>query len=297
MKIESYLYKKLQNNLVQCQTCCHFCVLKLGEKGKCQMRQNIAGKLMVLNYGEAVGLAIDPIEKKPLAHFMPGTYTLSFGTLGCNFSCLHCQNFFMSQAEEENLELKEYQAQRIKEILPEKIVALALKEKLPSISYTYNEPTVFLEYAFDTMKLAHEKRLKNIWVSNGFMSLETLDLITPYLDAINVDLKSFSEKFYQEICGACLQPVLDNLIKIRQLGIHLEITTLIIPTKNDSKLELKQIAKFIVKNLDVDTPWHVSAFYPSYKLNNLAPTSREKVLEAQKIGLVAGLKYVYTGNI
>jgi len=264
------------------------------------MRQNIAGKLMVLNYGEAVGLAIDPIEKKPLAHFMPGTYTLSFGTLGCNFSCLHCQNFFMSQVGRTapDLSLQNNNQQSLaEEIAPEKIVATALEKNLPSISYTYNEPTIFSEYALDTMKLAHEKRLKNIWVSNGFMSPETLDLITPYLDAINVDLKSFSEKFYQEICGARLQPVLDNLIKIRQLGIHLEITTLIIPTKNDSKLELKQIAEFIVKNLGVDTPWHVSAFYPSYKLNNLAPTSREKVLEAQKNGLVAGLKYVYTGNI
>ena len=295
--LESYLYKQLKNNLVQCQTCCHFCVLKPDEKGKCQMRVNKDGKLLVLNYGQSTGLAIDPIEKKPLARFMPGTWTLSFGTLGCNFSCQHCQNFFISQVAGKDKETEDYQLERIEHVLPEEIVATSLKNKLPSISYTYNEPTIFLEFALDTMKLARPKGLKNIWVSNGFMSAQTLDLIAPYLDAINVDLKSFSEQFYAEICGARLKPVLDNLIKIKRLGIHLEITTLIIPTKNDSTAELKQIAEFIANNLGQETPWHVSAFYPAYKLNNLPPTPKEKISEAQKIGQSAGLKYVYAGNI
>jgi pyruvate formate lyase activating enzyme len=176
-------------------------------------------------------------------------------------------------------------------------VAKAEELNLPSISYTYNEPTIFLEYALDTMKLAHEKGLKNIWVSNGFMSEKTLALILPYLDAINVDLKSFSKKFYQEICGTRLAPILDNLIRIKKAGAHLEITTLIIPTKNDSPKELKQIAEFIKNELGAETPWHVTAFYPTYKMKNLPPTAEEKILEAKKMGEEAGLKWVHTGNV
>lgn len=260
------------------------------------MRENQNGRLLVLNYGQSTGLAIDPIEKKPLYHFLPGTYTLSFGTLGCNFHCQHCQNFFISQPTDDERG-KEYQKKRIEEISPEQIVAVALKNHLPSISYTYNEPTIFLEYALDTMKLAHKNGLKNIWVTNGFMSEQTLELIAPYLDAANVDLKSLSEKFYAEICGARLQPVLDNLIRIKKLGIHLEVTTLIIPGKNDSAKELRQIAEFIKEELGTETPWHVSAFYPTYQMKNVPPTSREKILEAQKIGREAGLRFVYTGNI
>ncbi|NMC51280.1 AmmeMemoRadiSam system radical SAM enzyme [Candidatus Kuenenbacteria bacterium] len=294
---ESMLYKKLKNNITQCETCCHFCVLKPGEKGKCRVRENQGGKIFVLNYGKSTGLSIDPVEKKPLYHFLPGTHTLSFGTLGCNFYCLHCQNFFISQVAEDDEELQIYQKERIEEITPEKIVATALKNKLPSISYTYNEPTVFLEYALETMKLAKKKNLKNIWVSNGFMSEKTLELIAPYLDAINVDLKSFSDKFYQETCGARLQPVLDNLVKIKKLGIHLEVTTLIIPTKNDSAKELTKIAKFIFEKLGLDTPWHVSAFYPTHKITNLPPTPKNKIMEAIEIGKRAGLKWVHGGNI
>lgn len=260
------------------------------------MRENQAGELVVLNYGQSTGLAIDPIEKKPLYHFLPGTLTLSFGTLGCNFCCQHCQNFFISQVAIDD-ELKEYQRQRIEAISPKDIVNRAVKNKLPSIAYTYNEPTIFLEYALETMKLAHQNGLKNIWVTNGYMSPQTLELIAPYLDAANVDLKSFSDKFYQEVCGARLQPVLDNLIKIKKLGIHLEVTTLIIPTKNDSAKELKQIAKFIVEKLGPNTPWHVSAFYPAYQMTSVPATSRKKILEAQKIGKEAGLKWVHTGNI
>jgi len=260
------------------------------------MRENQNGRLLVLNYGQSTGLAIDPIEKKPLYHFLPGTYTLSFGTLGCNFHCQHCQNFFISQPTDDERG-KEYQKQRIEEISPKQIVAVALENHLPSLSYTYNEPTIFLEYALDTMKLAHKNDLKNIWVTNGFFSPQTLELIAPYLDAANVDLKSFSEKFYAEICGARLQPVLDNLIKIKKLGIHLEVTTLIIPGKNDSAKELRQIAEFIKEELGTETPWHVSAFYPTYQMMNVPPTSREKILEAQKIGKKAGLRFVYTGNI
>jgi len=261
------------------------------------MRKNKNGRLMVLNYGQSTGLAIDPIEKKPLYHFLPGTFTLSLGTLGCNFHCQHCQNFFISQLSEDDEQMKEYQRRRIEAISPEQIVAMALLNRLPSISYTYNEPTIFLEYALDTMKLAHKNGLKNIWVTNGFMSDQALELIAPYLNAANVDLKAYSEKFYAEICGAHLQPVLDNLKKIKKLGIHLEVTTLIIPTKNDSQRELQEIANFIVKELGADTPWHVSAFYPTHQMTDLPATSREKILTAEQIGHEAGLKWVHRGNV
>ncbi|HRY63031.1 MAG TPA: AmmeMemoRadiSam system radical SAM enzyme [Patescibacteria group bacterium] len=297
MTKESILYKKLDNKAVQCQTCCHYCLLKLGEQGRCQMRVNENGRLVVLNYGQTTGIAIDPIEKKPLYHFLPDSYTLSFGTLGCNFQCQHCQNFFYSQVAKDDEKMKVFQAQKIEVVTPEQIVAVAMENKLPSISYTYNEPTIFLEYAFDTMKLAHKNGLKNIWVTNGFMSRETLELIAPYLDAANVDLKAYSEKFYQEICGAHLQPVLDNLIRIKKLGIHLEVTTLIIPGKNDSPEELRQVAEFIAKELGTETPWHVSAFYPTYQMTDVPPTPREKILEAEKIGREAGLQWVHGGNI
>ncbi|MFH1899868.1 MAG: AmmeMemoRadiSam system radical SAM enzyme [Patescibacteria group bacterium] len=286
------MYKKLKNNIVQCQTCSHFCVISPGKKGICQVRQNKDGELFVLNYGKTPGIAIDPIEKKPLQNFMPNTQTLSFNAVGCNFKCLHCQNFWTSQANEYELRIMNYEL-REQKITPQEIVQAALDHNCPSISYTYTEPTIFLEYALDTMKLAKKENLKNIWVSNGYMSDQTLKLITPCLDAINVDLKSFSEKFYKQICQAKLQPVLDNLVKIKKLGIHLEITTLIIPTKNDSPQELEQIAEFISKKLSKDTAWHITGFYPTYKLNNLPPTPPESIFLAKKIGEQTGLKYVY----
>ncbi len=286
---ESYLYKKLKDNLVQCQTCNHFCTIAPEKKGICQIRQNIDGQLFVSNYAKTPSIAIDPIEKKPLNNFLPNTKTLSFNAVGCNFKCLHCQNYWSSQADYfYNHDFKE------NNITPKQIVQAALDNNCPSISYTYTEPTIFLEYALDTMKLAKKENLKNIWVSNGYMSDQTLKLIAPYLDAINVDLKSFSEKFYQEICQAKLQPVLDNLVKIKKLGIHLEITTLIIPTKNNSQKELRQIAEFISKKLGNDTPWHITGFYPTYKLKNLPPTSTQSILIAEKIGKQSGLKCIYT---
>lgn len=310
MQRESYLYKKFKNGSAQCHTCAHHCLLKKQETGKCGARKNIGGIIYTLNYGQTPGMSIDPIEKKPLYHFLPGSQTMSFNAHGCNFKCQHCQNAWTSQIK---VRVKNPQPRFAKrggqelgikdrelwgeEISPKEIVQAAVGNNCLSISYTYTEPTVFLEYAFDTMKLAKEKNLKNIWVSNGYMSEETLNLIAPYLDAINIDLKSFSEKFYQKICGARLKPVLDNLIKIKQRKIHLEVTTLIIPGLNDSAKELGQIAKFIKDKLGADTPWHVSAFYPAHKLKYLSPTPAVKILEAQEIGLKAGLKFVYAGNI
>lgn len=287
---EALFYEKLENSKVRCEVCEHHCLIAPGKTGICKVRENQNGKLIALNYGKIIATHIDPIEKKPLYHFIPGTLTYSIATVGCNFHCLHCQNADISQ-------LKNKDDIVGKEISPEEIVQAALNSNCPSISYTYTEPTIFVEFALDTMKLAQQQGLKNIWVSNGYMSAKTLKAIVPYLDAINVDLKSFSNEFYNKICGAKLQPVLNNLVKINQAGIHLEITTLIIPGKNDSAQELKSIAKFIVQKLDPETPWHVSRFFPTYKMLDYESTPKQKIFEAVEIGKQAGLKNIHPGNI
>ncbi len=288
---ECYLFEKLNNMCVVCKTCSHRCIIPENKRGICAVRENRQGKLFLLVYGKAIAAHIDPIEKKPLFHFMPGTFTYSVATVGCNFSCKWCQNFEISQQPKPNNEILGF------ELSPEQIVKNAQKEKCPSISYTYTEPTIFLEYALDTMKLAHNVGLKNIWVSNGYMTPETLKMITPYLDAINVDLKSFSEKTYQKYCGVHLKPILENLKQIKNNKIHLEITTLIIPGVNDSEKELTQIAQFIAKKLGKDVPWHISRFFPAYKMMDAEITSIETLNSAEKIGKNQGLKYVHKGNI
>ncbi len=290
---ESYLYKKIDKQTVQCLTCRHNCQLKKGQRGICGVRENIDGQLMVLNYGRLVVVHVDPIEKKPFYHFLPGTLTYSLATVGCNFRCLHCQNADISQYPR----LHPQQDIPGSYFTPHQVIAQALKYDCPSIAYTYTEPTIFLEFALDTMKLARQQGLKNVWVSNGYMSQQALNLISPYLDAINVDLKAMTEKFYQQVCGAHLQPVLDNLVAIKKQDTHLEVTTLIIPGYNDSPQELKQIAEFIKNKLGSDTPWHVTAFYPAYKMLDVSPTPKEKVLRAAAIGRQCGLKHVHTGNL
>ena len=290
---EALLYKKLKEKKAQCQNCAHYCVLAPGELGKCAVRKNIDGKLYSLIYAMPCALNIDPIEKKPFFHFLPGTHSLSLATAGCNFACKNCQNWMISQGP------KILAKTQKEEILPERIIDLALENSLPSISYTYTEPTIFLEYALDIMKLAKEKGLKNAWVTNGFMSKEAFETISPYLDAVNIDLKSFSDKFYRENCDGRLQPVLDTLKRMKKARIWLEITTLIIPGLSDDLKMLKQIAEFIKNELGAETPWHVSAFSGaiSWKLKNLPDTSLEALEKAWKIGKKAGLKYVYTGNV
>lgn len=294
-----YLYKKLDDDKIQCQTCAHQCVILPKQRGICGVRANIDGSLYLLTYGRAIAENIDPVEKKPFFHFLPGTRSLSVATIGCNFRCDNCQNWDISQGSKKseitNGEIEQMGA----DLPPEKIVEHALENNCPSISYTYTEPTIFLEYALDTMKLAKEKKLKNCWVSNGFMTKETLEMVAPYLDAINVDLKFFDDKSYQKYCGGRLQPLLDNLKTIKKLGIWLEITTLVIPTLSDSEKMFKQIAQFIENELGAETPWHVSRFsgYLSWKLQNLPDTPIEKIQAAYQIGKEAGLKYVYSGNI
>jgi pyruvate formate lyase activating enzyme len=290
---EALLYEKQENKKVKCNACNHRCVIAGSRRGICGVRENRDGKLYSLVYGKIIAEHIDPIEKKPLYHFMPGSFSLSIATAGCNFRCLHCQNADISQISKEKPEEVEILGEDIK---PQKIVQDALDNKCPSISYTYTEPTIFVEFALDCMKLAKENDLRNVWVSNGYMSKETLDLIAPYLDATNIDLKAFTEDFYQQVCGAKLKPILENLIEIKKRRIWLEITTLIIPGNNDSEKELKQIAEFIKKKLGSDTPWHVSRFFPYYKMKDISPTPVEKVYRAVEIGKQAGLKYVYPGN-
>jgi pyruvate formate lyase activating enzyme len=296
MKImkEALLYKKLKNKIVECRNCPHYCRISEGKRGLCGVRENIDGKLYALNYGKVCALEIDPIEKKPFFHFLPGSQSLSIATVGCNFSCLSCQNWHISQAPKINP--KDIWGE---EISPESVVKLALQNKCPSISYTYTEPTIFSEFALDCMKLAKERGLKNNWVSNGYFSKELFKEISPFLDAINVDLKSFEEEFYIKYCGGRLQPVLDNLKRIKEKGIWLEVTTLIIPTLNDKIEIFENIARFIKKELGEETPWHVTQFCGaiSWRLQDLPDTPKETLMKAREIGLKEGLRYVYTGNI
>jgi pyruvate formate lyase activating enzyme len=290
---EAYLYEKKDNKDVRCRNCAHYCNISSNKKGLCGVRENIGGKLYSLNYGKAIAVNVDPIEKKPLFHFLPGSYSLSVAAAGCNFRCLNCQNYDISQGFKN---AKEIPGENLK---PEDIVKLALKNNLPSISYTYTEPTIFLEYALDTMKIAREKGLKNVWVSNGFMSEESAKLVIPYLDANNIDIKSFSDDFYKKNCGAKLKPVLETAKLMKKSGVWVEITTLVIPTLSDSEEMFRKIAKFIKKELGSETPWHVTQFSGaiSWKLQHLPTTSAQTLKKAYNIGKEAGLKYVYTGNI
>jgi len=294
---EALLYETIDGKKTRCNACNHRCIITENKRGICGVRENRDGKLYSLVYGKIIAEHIDPIEKKPLYHFMPGTFSLSIATVGCNFRCLHCQNADISQQIKNQKSKIKNQNFLGEDKTPEQIIQDALDNKCPSISYTYTEPTIFVEYALDCMKLAKGEELRNVWVSNGYMTKETLDLVDEYLDAVNIDLKAFSEEFYQNICGARLKPILENLIDIKKRRIWLEVTTLIIPGKNDSEKELKQIAEFIKKELGDDTPWHVSRFFPYYKMKDAPPTPVEKIYEAVEIGKKAGLRYVYPGNV
>lgn len=293
-------YKKIDEKRIQCQNCHHFCIVKDGQVGLCGVRQNLSGKLYLMVYGKAVAINIDPIEKKPLFHFLPGSKTFSLGTLGCNFRCANCQNFDISQIYGLKGQVDKYvKVNWGYRLSPDEVVRQAKVNNCSSIAYTYNEPTIFLEYALDIMKSARKAGLKNVWVSNGFMSDQALDLIIPYLDAINVDIKSFADKFYQQNCDARLEPVLENCKRLVLAGVWTEITTLIIRTLSDDGEMLRHIARFIKAELGDFVPWHVSAFSGaiSWKLQNLPDTPLVKIKRAYEIGKEEGLKYVYAGNI
>lgn len=289
---EAMFYEKLTDGKVRCGLCRFRCLIGDGGRGICGVRENRAGTLYTLVYGKAVAEHVDPIEKKPLFHFLPGSRSFSIATVGCNFRCLHCQNYAISQPAEGN-------TLRItgSDLPPALIVEKALDAGCRSISYTYTEPTIFFEYAYDTAVLAHRAGLKNVFVTNGYITAEALAHIRPYLDAANIDLKGFSDRFYREVVHAMLAEVLASIIEYKRSGIWIELTTLIIPGWNDTDEDLRGIARFIAEQVGVDTPWHVSQFYPTFKLTDRPRTPVATLRRARQIGLDAGLRYVYEGNV
>jgi pyruvate formate lyase activating enzyme len=287
---EAYLYEKLDNARVQCLLCGHGCLIRDGGKGICGVRENRGGTLMTLVYGKVIAMNVDPIEKKPLFHFLPGTRSFSIATVGCNFKCRFCQNSDISQMPADYNRIEGHDVQ------PPDIVRRAKETRSSSIAYTYTEPTIYYEYALDISRLAVKEGIKNVFVSNGYMTEDCLTDINPDLHAINIDLKGFTDKFYKEQCGAKLAPVLNSIRKARELGVWVEVTTLLIPGLNDSDSELKDIAGFLA-GVDSNMPWHISRFHPTYRLTDKDPTPAESIHRAKDIGYRAGLKYVYTGNL
>lgn len=288
---EAMLYEKLSDGKVKCNLCNHRCTIKDGGYGICGVRQNVEGTLNTLVYDRIIASHIDPIEKKPLFQFYPGSRAYSIATVGCNFRCRHCQNADISQMPTER---KGYVVGE--KMGPEEIAEDAYRSGCQSIAYTYTEPTIFFELAHETSLRARDRGVKNLFVSNGYMTPEALQKIAPYLDGINIDLKAFTDKFYKEICGARLEPVLETIRLAKNLGIWVEVTTLVIPTLNDSDDELRQIAEFL-RDVHVDIPWHISQFYPTYQMTNLPRTPVETLHRARKIGKEIGLHYVYEGNV
>lgn len=287
---EAMFYEREAGDTVRCGLCRFRCRIGNGARGICGVRENRAGVLYSLVYGKLCAEHVDPIEKKPLFHVLPGSRSYSIATVGCNFHCSHCQNYTISQVDRNAAVGGEVRS-------PQQVVDRALHAGCRSIAYTYTEPTIFFEFAYDTARLAAEAGLKNIFVTNGYISSEALSTIAPYLHAANVDLKGFSEGFYREFVHASLSEVLDSLVEYRRHGIWLEITTLVIPGLNDSDDDLQGIAEFIVINLGADTPWHVTQFYPTYKLIDRPRTPVETLRRARDIGRAAGLRYVYEGNV
>jgi pyruvate formate lyase activating enzyme len=288
---EAILWVKSDNQTVRCRLCHWYCIIKPGDVGRCHVRKNIDGTLYSLNYEKLCAANDDPIEKKPLYHFFPGSRTFSISAPGCNFQCVFCQNWQISQSPYQNKIEGSPQT-------PVRIVEAALESGCKSIAYTYTEPTVFMELCAETAQLARKKGLYNVFVSNGFMSLAAVDLMKSWLDAINIDLKAFTEAFYHDLCKARLSPVLETIEYIAQkTDIWMEITTLLIPGKNDSSDQLKSLAAFLVKTCGRDIPWHISRFYPQYRMTEGKPTDKQALQMAYDIGKQAGMNYVYVGNI
>jgi len=287
---EAAFYERLDNGQVRCGLCPHFCTISENQTGICGVRKNIQGTLYSLVYGKVIADNADPIEKKPLFHFWPGTRSFSLATVGCNLRCRHCQNYEISQMPRDRKMISGT------DMTPEALVQFAGNTGCDSISFTYTEPTIYYEFARDIAILSHEKGMKNVMVTNGFINREPLDRMAPYIDAANIDLKAFSDSFYRNICGARLDPVLASIQAYRELGIWVEVTTLIIRGLNDKDDELQALAEFIV-SVGKEIPWHVTAFYPTYNLLEKPRTSIEYLVRAREIGKKAGLRYIFTGNI
>jgi pyruvate formate lyase activating enzyme len=291
-KIASYWIKK-EESTVQCQNCPHECILKDGQRGFCRVRENRSGKLYTLAYGNPCAVHIDPIEKKPLYHFLPGTSAYSISTAGCNFTCKYCQNYDISQAAPE--ETNNYNLPP--ESLLEDVLHYKKKYNISSIAYTYTEPSIFIEYMLDSAKLAKNSGIKNVLHSNGYLNEKpVLDLI-PFLDGANIDLKFFKEDSYRDVSSGSLDPVLDTLKRLKAGGVWLEITYLVIPTINDSQKEIKEMISWVLNNLGDSVPIHFSRFFPTYKLENLPQTPLKTVETARELALQSGIKYSYVGNV
>ena len=288
---EAMFYEKVGDEKVRCGLCRFRCLISAGRRGICMVRENRDGTLYTLVYGKAIAEHVDPIEKKPLFHVLPGSRSYSIATVGCNFRCLHCQNYAISQPSGGVMEISGV------DLAPADIVAKALATGCTSIAYTYTEPTIFYEYAYDTAVLASAAGLKNIFVTNGYITPEALAHIRPYLDAANIDLKGYSDRFYREVVHAMLNEVLESIVEYKRQGIWIELTTLVIPNWNDSDGDLQGIARFIAEKVGVEVPWHVTQFYPTHKLLDQPRTPVATLRRARQIGLDAGLRYVYEGNV
>ncbi len=286
---EALFYQKLENKKVKCQLCPRYCVISPGRRGYCRVRENQGGSLFAVSYAKPVAVHLDPIEKKPLFHFLPSQTAFSVATAGCNLDCKFCQNWEISQGRPEEL--------RFTALSPEQLVDKALASGAPVLAYTYTEPTVFYEYMLDTCRIARLRGLKNVMHSNGYINEEPLRKLAKFLDAANVDLKGFKEEYYAKICEGSLAPVLKSLKILKEEGVHIEITNLVLSGFNDDSDSIAKMCLWIKDNLGADTPLHFSRFFPMYKLLGLNPTSVETLETARKIALDCGLKYVYIGNV
>jgi pyruvate formate lyase activating enzyme len=289
MKKIANFWKKINDKKIKCSLCAHNCNIDEGKVGICGVRKNENGKLYTLIYGSTSSLASDPIEKKPLYHFYPGSYAFSMGTIGCNFKCRHCQNFSISTAKTDFPYLKE--------ITPEQVVALAKQHNCQGVSYTYNEPTIWHEFAFDSAKLVKKEGLYTCYVTNGYISEEPLRELSKYLDAMNIDVKSFNEDFYKNVCKSRLEPVLNTCELAKKLGIHIELTHLVIPGYNDKIEDIKNFCRWIVEKLDENTPVHFSRFHPDYNMTDVKMTPMETLLKIYKVAKEEGILFPYLGNV
>lgn len=282
-------YEKISEGRVRCTLCPRYCRLKPNQHGFCFVRKNINGELYSLAYGKPYAVNVDPVEKKPLFHFLPGSQILSIGTAGCNMACKFCQNWDISKAS--------FDQKRALDFSPDRLIQLAYHYHAGSIAYTYNEPTIFAEYAMDTAFLARQHQLRNVMVTNGYITPEAIFKVYENMDAANVDLKSIRENFYQDLTLSRLQPVLECLKILKSMGIWVEITNLVIPGKNEDLKEIRELCEWVLRELGPDVPVHFTAFHPAYRLSDVMPTRASMLLKARKIAIEIGLNYVYVGNI
>ncbi len=290
--MEALLWESRGDDKVRCNLCCHRCIIKPEQRGLCGVRENRAGVLHTRVYGKVIAWHIDPIEKKPLFHLYPGSRSYSIATVGCNFRCDFCQNADIAQMPADRAGMVMGQ-----DMSPVEVVTAAAKAGCKSIAYTYTEPTVYFEFAYDTARLAKESGIRNVFVTNGYMTAEAFEMVAPFLDAANVDLKAFTNDFYKTYCGARLQPVKETLVRMKRAGVMVEVTTLIIPGLNDDTGLLEDLAHFIAAELGRETPWHISRFHPTYRLTDRGVTPEETLVTARRIGTAAGLHHVYIGNV